>query len=143
LLKSGPGGKRQLNAWIKDWIKTYNRARQHKIPGIGLNEKYAMIDFMRVIESTHEKFYSIWFKAVFNDQEKSFIELISKFEDFTKPKRGRSAYATFGGNNTNSNESNRDNSNTKNRPCPCGQPKAVHPKWDNCEYLNKNIQKDS
>jgi hypothetical protein len=106
LLKSGPGRKRQLNAWIKNWIKTYNHARQHKIPGIGLNEKYAIIDFMRAIESMHEKFYSTWFKAVFNDREKSFIELISKFEDFTKPKRGGSAYATFGGNNTNSNESN-------------------------------------
>lgn len=141
-LKTGPAGKRQFNAWIKDWIETYNRARQHKIPGIGLDDKHAMMDFMLAIQSTHETFYSTWFEAVFNDREKSFIELITKFEDFTKSERGGSAYATFGGNKTDSNESNQDNSN-KERLCPCGQPKTIHSRWEECEYLNEQIRQDN
>jgi hypothetical protein len=148
-LKTGPAGKRQFNAWIKDWIETYNRARQYKIPGIGTDEKYAMIEFMLAIQQSYEVFYSTWYEAVYNDREKSFIELITKFEDFTKSERGGSAYATFGGNKpdsrsnkTDSNESNQDNSN-KGKLCPCGQPKTIHPRWEECEYLNEQIQQDN
>jgi transposase InsO family protein len=138
-LKTGPAGKRQLDAWIKDWIGTYNRARQHKIPGIGLDEKYAMMEFMLAIQKTYDVFYSTWYEAVYNDRETSFIELITKFEDFTKTERGGSAYATFGGNNTESTEPKQDKAP---RPCPCGKPKTVHPKWKDCEYCNENIRKD-
>ncbi|GAM37734.1 hypothetical protein TCE0_033f07894 [Talaromyces pinophilus] len=57
-LKTRPAGKRQLNAWIKSWIETYNRARQHKIPRIGLDEKYMMMEFMLAIQQSYDVFYS-------------------------------------------------------------------------------------
>jgi hypothetical protein len=105
-LKTGPA-EQQLNAWIKDWIETYNCARQYKIPGIGLDEKYAMMEFMLAIQQSYNIFYSTWYEAVYNDCETSFVELITKFEDFTKSERGGSVYATFGSNNTGFNESNK------------------------------------
>jgi hypothetical protein len=141
-LKTGPAGKSQLNAWIKDWIETYNRARQYKIPGIGTDEKYAMMEFMLAIQQSHEVFYSTWYEAVYNDRETSYVELITKFEDFTKSERGGSAYATIGSNKTDSNESNRNNSN-RDKLCPCGQPKTIHPRWEECEYLNEQIRQDN
>ncbi|KUL83009.1 hypothetical protein ZTR_09315 [Talaromyces verruculosus] len=139
-LKTGPDGKRQLNAWIKDWIETYNRARQYKIPGIGTHEKYAMMQFMLAIQQLYDGFYCTWYEAVYNGRETSFVELITKFEDFTKSERGRSTYATSR-NNNDSNELNRDNSK-KDRLCPCGQPKTIHPRWEECEYLNEQIRQD-
>jgi hypothetical protein len=141
-LKTGPAGKRQFNAWIKDWIETYNRARQYKIPGIGTDEKYAMLEFLHAIQRSHEVFYSTWYEAVYNDREKAFVELITKFEDFTKSERGGSAYATLGGNKPDSNESNKDKTGAQERPCPCGQPRSVHPRWENCEYCNETIRKN-
>jgi hypothetical protein len=142
-LKTGPAGKNQLNTWIKNWIETYNRARQHKIPGIGLDEKYAMMEFMLAIQQSYDIFYSTWYEAVYNNRETSFVELITKFEDFTKSERGGSAYATFGGNNLDSSEPNQDNSTKKERSCACGQPRSVHPMWKDCEYCNENIRKDN
>ncbi|KAI7971876.1 hypothetical protein EIK77_007475 [Talaromyces pinophilus] len=72
----------------------------------------------------------------------SFVELITKFEDFTKSKRGRSAYATFGSNNTGFNKLNKAKPTLQERPCPCGQLKSVHPKWEDCEYCNEDIRDD-
>ncbi|EEA24997.1 hypothetical protein TMatcc_008097 [Talaromyces marneffei ATCC 18224] len=134
-LKVGPDGKRQFNAWIRSWIETYNRARQYQLPGIGSDEKYAMIDFLLAIRHTHEIFYSTWLEAVINNREKSFIKLITKFEDFTKSERGRSIYA---------NDSNQgDSNNNKPRRCWCGELRSVHNRWEKCAYLNEQIRDDN
>ncbi|PCG88253.1 hypothetical protein PENOC_111810 [Penicillium occitanis (nom. inval.)] len=100
-----------------------------------------MMEFMLAIQQSHDVFYSTWYEAVYNDRETSFVELITKFEDFTKSERGGSAYATFGGNNLDSNESKKAKP-TQEKPCACGQPKSVHPKWEDCEYCNEGISED-
>uniref|UniRef100_A0A093UNR6 Retrovirus-related Pol polyprotein from transposon TNT 1-94 n=2 Tax=Talaromyces marneffei PM1 TaxID=1077442 RepID=A0A093UNR6_TALMA len=148
-LKAGPAGKKQFNAWIKSWIETYNRARQYQLPGIGSDEKFAMMEFMHTIRRVNETFYSTWYEAVSNDREKSFIELVTKFEDFTRAERGTSVYATLGGNNANSNDSNQGNFNSQNRnnnkakKCWCGELKSVHERWEKCPYLNEQIREDN
>ncbi|EEA25041.1 hypothetical protein TMatcc_011293 [Talaromyces marneffei ATCC 18224] len=143
-LKAGPAGKKQFNAWIKGWIETYNRARQYQLPGIGSDEKYAMLDFMHAIEETHERFYSTWFEAITNDRERSFVELITKFENSTKAKHGGSVYATLRGDNAGSNGSNQGNpNNNKPKRCWCGELRSVHDRWEKCAYLNEQIREDN
>ncbi|KAL3704338.1 hypothetical protein TMatcc_010029 [Talaromyces marneffei ATCC 18224] len=134
-LKAGPAGKKQFNAWIKSWIETYNRARQYQLPGIGSDEKFAMMEFMHTIRRVNETFYSTWYEAVSNDREKSFIELVTKFEDFTRAERGTSVYAT------NFNSQNRNNNKAKK--CWCGELKSVHERWEKCPYLNEQIREDN
>ena len=101
-----------------------------------------MIEFIHTIQQSHNIFYSTQYKAIYNDHKKSFVELITKFEDFTKSKHGRSTYTTFRGNNTNSNKSNKNKPTPQDRPCPYNQPKSIHPKQKNYKYYNKNIHKD-
>ena len=100
------------------------------------------MEFIHTIQQSHDVFYSTWYEAVYNDCEKLFVELITKFEDFTKSERGGSAYAIFGGNHTDSNKLNKNKPTPQDRPYPYGQLKSIHPKWENYEYCNENIRKD-
>ena len=101
-----------------------------------------MLEFLGLIKKLFSTFYSTWYKAIYNSRETSFIKLIARFEDATKPENGGSTDATFGGNHIDSSEPKKDNSN-RGRPCLCGQPRSVYPRWINCKYCNEKIWKDS
>ncbi|KAL3704445.1 hypothetical protein TMatcc_010136 [Talaromyces marneffei ATCC 18224] len=97
-LKARPAGKKQFNAWIKGWIETSD-------------EKYAILDFMYTIKEIY----------------KSFVELITKFENSTKAKHGGSVYATLGGDNAGSNGSNQGNlNNNKLKKRWCGELRLIY-----------------
>uniref|UniRef100_A0A093UMR1 Blastula protease 10 n=1 Tax=Talaromyces marneffei PM1 TaxID=1077442 RepID=A0A093UMR1_TALMA len=78
------------------------------------------------------------FKAITNNRERSFVELITKFENSTKAKHGGSVYATLGGDNAGSNGSNQGNlNNNKLKKRWCGELRLVYDCWEKCAYLNE------
>ncbi|KAL3704498.1 hypothetical protein TMatcc_008169 [Talaromyces marneffei ATCC 18224] len=155
-LKARPAGKKQFNAWIKGWIETYNRARQYQLPRISSDEKYAILDFMSPADSlVLSNLTALACSGALTPgacsqvgtvtkRERSFVELITKFENSTKAKHGGSVYATLGGDNADLNGSNQSNlNNNKLKRCWCGELRSVYDCWEKYAYLNEQIYEDN